>query len=208
MNQTSDNTAAALRHAARKIFTQRGYDAASVRAIVREAGANLGAITYHYGSKRALYGAVLAETLSPFAERVVAAAAAEGAPLARLEAVLRTYFEVMGDHPEVPRMLLQELVVGREPPPEVIAVFRRVFAAVGGAIREGQADGSIRGGDPALMLMSLISQPVMTMVARQMLRMVAGVDPADPDTRARVVEHAAGFVRAGLSARLERREDS
>lgn len=194
----------ALRRAARSLFTQRGYDAASVRAITRAAGANLGAITYHFGSKRALYGAVLAETLTPFAERVVAAASADGPPMGRLEAVLRTYFRIMGEHPEVPRMLLQELVVGREPPAEVIAVFRRVFGAVGAAIREGQAEGSIREGDPALMLMSLISQPVMTNVARQMLKMVAGVDPADPATRARVVEHAVAFARSGL----ERREDT
>jgi len=43
-------TPEALIAAGRALFTERGYDAASVRAITAAAGVNLGAITYHFGS--------------------------------------------------------------------------------------------------------------------------------------------------------------
>ena len=44
-----------LIEAARQQFARVGFDAASVRDITARAHANLGAITYHFGSKEALY---------------------------------------------------------------------------------------------------------------------------------------------------------
>ncbi|HSG82026.1 MAG TPA: helix-turn-helix domain-containing protein, partial [Gemmatimonadota bacterium] len=52
-------TAEALLRAAHHLFARFGYDGTSVRAITREAGSNLGAVTYHFGSKEALYDSVL-----------------------------------------------------------------------------------------------------------------------------------------------------
>ncbi|HUP51685.1 MAG TPA: helix-turn-helix domain-containing protein, partial [Longimicrobiales bacterium] len=79
-----DATRADLLAAARRLFAQRGFDGTSVRAITREAGANLGAVTYHFGSKRALYAAVLEQGLRPIAQRVRAAAASEGTAMERM----------------------------------------------------------------------------------------------------------------------------
>jgi AcrR family transcriptional regulator len=52
-------TAETLVETARAVFARYGYDGASVRAITAEAGANLAAITYHFGSKRELYDRVV-----------------------------------------------------------------------------------------------------------------------------------------------------
>lgn len=48
-----------LLEAAERLFAERGYAGASVRAICAEAGANLNAVSYHFGGKQALYQAVL-----------------------------------------------------------------------------------------------------------------------------------------------------
>ena len=45
--------------AAGKLFSEQGFDSASTRAIAEACGANLAAIHYHFGSKQALYQAVL-----------------------------------------------------------------------------------------------------------------------------------------------------
>src|SRR5262245_55684129 len=50
-----DTTRERLLAAAGPIFAERGFEAASIRDIAREAGANLGAVNYHFRSKEQLY---------------------------------------------------------------------------------------------------------------------------------------------------------
>ena len=64
-----------LVEAARTLFARHGYDATSVRAITSRAKANLGAVTYHFGSKRALYHTVIEQFIVPVADRLAAIAA-------------------------------------------------------------------------------------------------------------------------------------
>ncbi|HET9986845.1 MAG TPA: TetR family transcriptional regulator [Longimicrobiales bacterium] len=197
------DTADALLRAGRALFAHHGYDGASVRAITDSAGANLGAITYHFGSKRNLYGAVLRECIAPLAERIRAAVASPAPPLERVEAVVRAYFRYMLDTPELPRLLMQELVMGREPADEVAAAIRPVLGALRGVVLEGQADGTIREGDPALMAMSIVSQPLHMILGQRLLAKVAGVELRDPETRERLMAHAARFARNGLASGRE-----
>lgn len=46
-----NNTKEALLDAAIRLFSHSGYNAVSMRDIAKEAGANLGSLTYHFGSK-------------------------------------------------------------------------------------------------------------------------------------------------------------
>ena len=147
MNEERDaSTAEALIQAARRLFTLHGYDGTSVRAITAEAAANLGAITYHFGSKRELYDHVVGSAVRPLAERIEAAVA-EAAPVPeRVEAVVRTWFDYLAGNPDLPQLMLQELLLA-ESPPEVVAVpLRRVHVALTGLVEEGQSAGVIRSG--------------------------------------------------------------
>lgn len=58
-------TRAAVLDAAERLFAMRGIDGASVRDITAAAGANLGAINYHFGSKDRLVMEVFARRLEP-----------------------------------------------------------------------------------------------------------------------------------------------
>ncbi|BCS89700.1 TetR/AcrR family transcriptional regulator [Pseudodesulfovibrio sediminis] len=60
MNESPDvNTKKALLAAAIKVFADKGFDSATVRAICSMAKANVAAVNYHFGSKNGLYSAVL-----------------------------------------------------------------------------------------------------------------------------------------------------
>lgn len=197
------DTAAALIAAGRELFARDGYDATSVRAVTARAGVNLGAITYHFGSKRALYEAVLEQALTPLAESILGVVNEAGAPLDRIVAVVRAYFAFLRDNRDVPKFMLRELIAGRGPPRAVVAVLLPVATAVSGLVRQGQADGSVRHGDPMLMTISVISQPVFLTIASPMVRTATGLDQTDPATYRRIVEHATAFVRAALEAKTE-----
>ena len=194
----------ALIAAATELFARRGFDGTSVRAITRAAGANLGAITYHFGTKAALYDAVVSRVVGSMTARVEAAVRGGGSALDRIEAAVRAHFAVMQGTPGLPDFVLQQLHPGRTPSPSVAVVLGRVVGVIAGVIREGQEAGEIREGDPVLLALSTASQVVHLAVGRRLLQAAVGVDQDDPEVRRRLVDHAVVFVRAGLEARGER----
>jgi AcrR family transcriptional regulator len=59
MSTVVADTAERLLDAAERIFAEQGVEAASVRAITQAAGANVAAVSYHFGSKQDLVHALL-----------------------------------------------------------------------------------------------------------------------------------------------------
>lgn len=163
-------------------------------------------MTYHFGSKRALYAAVLEQGLRPLAARVAEAARSEGPALERMLRVVEAYFEHFEAHPDLPHLLLQEVAAGKKPPAVVIEIIRGVKESIAGLQVEGTTDGSVRPGDPLLTALSVVAQPVYLALVAPMLRSVGRVDLADPSQRRRALEHTVAFVRAGLEPAKSRPE--
>jgi AcrR family transcriptional regulator len=194
-------TRQALLNAGRQVFAERGYDGASVRAITAEAGANLGAITYHFGTKEAFYDAVIDSTIAPFVSAVLEAVSGAGTPLDRIEAGVRSYFGYLWRHPEIPRLILQSVVAGGMPPAAALRHLQRLLGALVALVVAGQAEGTIREGDAAVMGLGIVSQSLHLVVMRAALRAVGGLELEDEETRLRLVDQLVEFVRAGLSSR-------
>jgi len=186
---------------ARELFARRGYDAASVRDICARAKVNLGAVTYYFGSKEVLYFAVLGELLGPIAGRVEWAARARRPALDRVETIVREFFEHIRRNPDMPCIMAREMASGREVAAPVKQMMGRALPLLAGVIAEGQSDGSIRPGDPLLLALSTVAQPVYLNLARRAIAVVAGLDQSDEATFQRVVEHAVETVRAALETR-------
>jgi AcrR family transcriptional regulator len=90
------STKTAIMDAAERLFASSGFQATSLRTITAEAGANLGAVNYHFTSKDGLILAVLRRTFQPVNERRLRLldeleAGAGGAPLP-IEAILEAQF--------------------------------------------------------------------------------------------------------------------
>lgn len=206
MYETARSTHAALLSAARALFARHGYEGTSVRAITRLAGTNLGAITYHFGSKQALYAAVLASAIEPSHERMAAAAAGAGTPLERVEAMVRAFFDYLYENPDLPLLMLQQLSSSRPIPDPALRTMKANIATMASVIAEGQEQGSLRAGDPRLLALSIGAQPIWLTLARRALQAGVAIDQDDPQTRAQLVESVVRFVRAGLEAYPEHRQ--
>lgn len=89
------NTRDLLIDAAERLFAAQGFESATIRGITREAGVNVAAAHYHFGSKEALLRAVLDRYIAPLNGRRIelldaAVSEAGGAPVA-VDALLRAF---------------------------------------------------------------------------------------------------------------------
>jgi AcrR family transcriptional regulator len=115
---------------AERLFAEHGLDATSVRDITGAAGVNLGAITYHFGTKQNLIAAMFNRHFGPSVERTVKLIEeAQQKPAsieALLEALIRPIVEgsfSVGEKRNVPFMRL----MGRwqsEPSPKIQRLIR------------------------------------------------------------------------------------
>ena len=193
---TPGETRDAVLVAARALFAERGYDGASVRAITDEAGANLGAVTYHFGSKEDLYVEVLKQAITPLRDRVYEAVVRERTPLDRVAAIMRAFFEHYHDNPDVPRLMLQRIAAGQPPPGPVAEIVRDVLRTLAGEIAAGQRTGQIRDGHPVRLALSVVAQPIYMSLIRPILTPIT----RNPDLAelGPLMDQAEAFVRAGL----------
>lgn len=144
--------------AARSLFARKGFDGATLGEISRTAGLNYGSVVYHFGSKRALYDAVVASCARPLEECARDAAGAGGPPGERLRGVARALSGHVRQEPDVAVLLLQEVAVGRPPPAPTVRVLRELLALIAGLARDARALGEIRRASPATLAHGVVGQ--------------------------------------------------
>jgi AcrR family transcriptional regulator len=115
-------TTGRLLDSAERLFAEHGYDGVGMRALASDAGVNLGAVTYHFGSKERLYVETFMRRFRPVnAARLEllreAEASAKGKAL-RVETIvdclMRPPFLTVLAHPRFPALLARNLFM---PPP-------------------------------------------------------------------------------------------
>lgn len=201
METASPDTRRTLLDQARVSFATAGFDGASVRGITQSAGANLGAITYHFGGKEQLYLEVLREVVEPLAARIRAIVAGPGSHLERASWVVGAFFDHFEEFPEMPRLMLQQIATGRPPPNPVMRTMGTALHGLSNLIRDGQKMGDIRPGDPLFMALSVISQPVYMTLVAPILEHATGRSLGDAEEHQALVDHAMAFARAALASR-------
>jgi AcrR family transcriptional regulator len=121
-------TTSRLLDTAERMFGQYGYDGIGMRALALKARVNLGAATYHYGSKRALYIEAFMRRFRPSnAEQLslLRRAQAHGRPLSVDEIVdcmARPVYAMGLAHPNFSALLARNLFA---PPPFMHAALQR-----------------------------------------------------------------------------------
>ena len=101
--------------AGRSLFSEKGYDGASVREICARAGTSLNMIRHYFGSKRALYDQILAgfsESVFSVPIRIISEPPRNRENLrARLEIFFAETLEALIAHREVFEMVIREKIV-------------------------------------------------------------------------------------------------
>lgn len=92
-NTDQTDTKQRLFKAAIQVFAEKGYEAATVRAICKRAEANVASINYHFGDKEKLYAQVVAEIFRASSLTRHQLLPRDAHPVDRLRAFIRASFE-------------------------------------------------------------------------------------------------------------------
>lgn len=131
--QEGDLTRSRLLEAGAEVFAEQGFRRATIRDIVARAGANVAAVSYHFGDKQGLYLAALRHWLS-FAAAAYPAdeGLGEGAtPEQRLRAFIRSFLHrLLADGPSAwaGRLMGWEMIDPTDAAGEVLAEVVRPMA--------------------------------------------------------------------------------
>ena len=193
-----------LLEAAAACFAERGYAGTTVRDITARAGCNVGAVSYYFGAKRALYQAVFEQRFDELRERRVGAMRAlVSQPEVSLERVLETFAEAFleplrtGTRGDQTMLLIMRDMVDGHLPAEVIV--ERMIEPTMGVLMQAvdRACPGLPRDAVRLGCQSLIAQLVHVLQIRRLhARSSRSGLPAAP--LAETVAHIVRFSAAGL----------
>ena len=142
-SQRTEATRSALMAAARRLFTERGYDAVGTEEIVRAAGVTRGALYHHFGGKAELLEAVYERLEAESTERVarVVLGSELESPLEAMKAGIETFLDECAE-PELQRIALHDA-------PAVLGWdrWREIAAANGLGLIEASLSAAIEAGE-------------------------------------------------------------
>jgi len=189
--------------AARTSFLRDGVDGASLRAIARAAGTNLGMVYYYFPTKDALFSAVLDDFYRPAMERLSAAMAAEPDPERRLWIFYQMFAALDDRSIATVRLVLREILVSADRRQFVLdtALAGHVPLLVG-AVAEAIALGRFAtGGSPIAATMAAavlaVMPQIMVRLARDSLGPLAAILPTPEELAATCFD----ILRNGLHPR-------
>ncbi len=205
--RVADETRDRLLRAARDEFVERGFDGARVDVIARRARANKAMIYYHFGDKRALHQAVLLQLVAPVREEIASLKASALPPRERLSVFYAGLGRRFEKTPELPRLMLREVLAGgKHVDREFATVLAELIAFVAGAVQEGVAQGTIRPQNPLLFHFSMIGPLLLYFVSAGLREKVASA--GQPALRALGTEALGQHVQEMLQRALSPTQES
>jgi len=128
-----------------RLFAERGFDGTSVRDITGEAKVNLGAVTYHFGTKLALFSEVVKKKIEPLIRIGKDVYESNRSPEDKLRGMLEIYaMYVLHQEPDL-RVFFAEILAGGDRLPaastEGVEWRNRVFSEI---MEDGVRQGAFR----------------------------------------------------------------
>jgi TetR/AcrR family transcriptional regulator len=184
-------------------FAARGFAGARVDRIARRARVNKAMLYYHFGSKQALYDALLRRTFAEAAARVRAIADGDLPPADKIDRVIEAIAAFVEEHEHFPAIMMREIAEGgAHLDAATLAELAAVPRAVGAIVAEGVKRRLFRPVDPIAayftmfppIVFYLAGAPIRSRLSSQHLLNASQVPPD------RFVRHLQHSLRLALAA--------
>ena len=169
-----------IKKAARRLFTQKGFDAVRTRDIAEEAGINLALLNYYFRSKQKLFNIIMTENLHQFAQGIGSVLSNEEMNIQeRLNTLVEVYIDTLTKYPDLPLFVLTEM--RREPEQFSTAFMKEVGLArtlFFKSVQQELQSSAMKDLHIAHFIANLIGLTIFPFIAAPMLKKVVGIDDA------------------------------
>ena len=141
-----------------ELFSEKGYDATSVREICEAAGITKPTLYHFYGSKEGVYRALVEGALERFGADMSRALAGDGTIREQLARMARAYIDAALREPQLSRFLMSLIHGSKQSAPatDFVGFYQSVVAGVGRAIDAAVARGELAPGPTQIRLLVLM----------------------------------------------------
>jgi TetR/AcrR family transcriptional regulator len=141
-----------------KLFSDKGYDATSVREICEAAGVTKPTLYHFYGSKEGVYRALVDGALARFRADLGRALAEPIPAIDRLRTVALTYFRAAREQRELVRFVFGLIYSAPSSAPvtDFTRFYRELVGLIAGVVEEGVARGELRPGPIDLRMLAFM----------------------------------------------------
>lgn len=190
--------------AASAVFAEEGYGGARVDEIARRAGVNKAMLYYHVGDKQALFSDVLTRNFGRALAGIREAVSAPGNATERLRAVVGAIVDLLGRHPDHPRIMLREIAAGADNlPAQTLERILAIFGLIQDLLEDGVEGGEFRRTDPVLTHLMIVGTIVFMAASAPVRERVAEDLPESlpSGTKTDLAEFVTTMLLQGLEAR-------
>jgi AcrR family transcriptional regulator len=171
-----------IKQAARKLFTEKGFDAVKTRDIAGEAGINLALLNYYFRSKEKLFDIVMIENFQQFVEQLIPVLSDEELSLDEIiTQVAGRYIEMLRDNPDLPFFVLNQMRGG---PSRVSVAKEEMVRARAGFVKRvelAMKEGKITRVNMAHFMMNFMGLVIFPFIAKSILVRVNGLSNKEFD---------------------------
>ncbi len=183
MAKEKDNkTEKAILEAALKVFTEKGFAAARMDDIAKEAQINRALLHYYFRSKDKMFDLIFSQRISEFLSGIALQIFSEKSLEDKITGIVDHEINTLSAHPYLPIFIFQELT---QNPERIVQHAKNVGAHPGDMLKkfslqvnEEIKKGTIRSVDPIQLFMNIMSMAIYPFVARPIIKMMLEFDDA------------------------------
>jgi TetR/AcrR family transcriptional regulator len=138
-----------------ELFSERGYDATSVREICEAAGVTKPTLYHFYGSKEGVYRAIVEGALERFSAETIGALASDGTLRERLVRMAQAYVDATLRQPDLARFIMALIHNSPRSAPvtDLVGFYQGILDALARTLDEAIARGEIAAGPTEVRLL-------------------------------------------------------
>ncbi len=158
--------------AARKLFTEKGFDAVKTRDIAKEAGINLALLNYYFRSKENLFVIIMKENMAKFMEVITKIVDNEETSLEqKIEVLVANYIDILSVNPDMPLFVIRNSRIDDQRMKMRGKFMNSYFME---QVQDSIKKGKIENINPANLILNIVGLTIFPFVAHRMFQSANG----------------------------------